>query len=197
MKEIWKDIEGDEGLYQISNLGRVKSLGRIDNNNHKVKERVLKILSDKDGYSLINLYKNGKIKTHRVHRLVAIAFIENPNNYPMINHLDENPKNNNMENLQWCTAKQNNNYGNHNKKVSSALKGKPKEKQHISKSRKNNPNKRKIICVTTGETFEFIADGARKYNINSSDISKCCKGKQKSAGKHPITKEKMIWKYLE
>ena len=197
MKEIWRDIQGYEGYYQVSNRGRVKSLERIDNNNHKVKEKILKMVSDKDGYLIINLYKNGKHKTCRIHRLVANAFLENPNNYPQINHLDENPKNNHVNNLNWCTAKQNNNHGKHNEKVSNALKGKPKEKQHILKLRENNPNKRKIICITTNETFDFIADGARKYNISSSDIVKCCKGKHKSAGKHPITKDKLIWKYLE
>lgn len=195
MEEIWRDIKGYEGKYQVSNLGRVKSLERTDNNNHKVKEKELKIISDKDQYSIINLYQNGKNKTCRIHRLVASAFIPNPNNYPVINHKDENRTNNRIDNLEWCTSKHNNNYGSHNKKVGKALKGKPKSKQHILKVRENNPNKRKVKCLNTNEIFEYIVDAARIYNICQSDITKCCKGKNKSAGK--IDGKPARWMYYE
>ena len=110
MKEIFKDIEEYEGLYQISNLGRVKSL-------KYGKERILKPAKDKKGYLYVCLYKQGKMKIYRVHRLVAQAFIPNPNNLPQVNHKDEDKTNNASSNLEFCDAKYNNNYGNHNKKM--------------------------------------------------------------------------------
>ena len=115
MKEIWKDIKDYEGLYQVSNLGRVKSLERLaksNNNNYRiVKKKFLKKYEDKDGYIKVSLNKNAKSKAYAMHRLIAEAFIPNPNNYPCINHKDENKQNNNLENLEWCTVKYNNNYG--------------------------------------------------------------------------------------
>ena len=107
MEEIWKDIEGYEGLYQVSNLGRVKSLKY----NKTGRERILKIDKNKNGYLYILLYKNNKRKHYRIHRLVANAFIENPNNYPYINHKDECKSNNNVNNLEWCSPKYNINHG--------------------------------------------------------------------------------------
>ena len=111
--EIWKDIEGYEGLYQVSSFGRVKSLKRFDSCNRLVQERVLKTSKRSKNleYLQVSLCKNGKIKNFLVHILVAKAFIENPCNYPMVNHKDENPNNNEVSNLEWCTAKYNNNYG--------------------------------------------------------------------------------------
>lgn len=115
MQEIWKDIRGYEGLYQISNFGRVKSLERLaksnNNNYRRVKENFLKKHEDKNGYIKVSLNKNNKSKQYAIHRLVAKAFIPNPNNLPQINHKDENKQNNNLENLEWCTAKYNNSYG--------------------------------------------------------------------------------------
>lgn len=113
MKEIWKDIEGYERYYQVSNLGRVKSLARIVKrkfNNYTVRERILKARPDKDGYKYLVLCISCKAKTFQVHRLVANAFIPNPDNLPCINHKDENPSNNCVENLEWCTYSYNNTY---------------------------------------------------------------------------------------
>ena len=107
MQEIWKDIRGYEGLYQVSNYGRIKRTLKT-----KPEGRILKPLIGKDGYLQINLSKNNSTKTQRVHRLVAIAFIENPNDYPIVNHKDENVKNNRAENLEWCDVKYNTNYNN-------------------------------------------------------------------------------------
>ena len=115
MKEIWKDIEGYEGIYQVSNKGRVKSLKRkicSNSNNHKyntLSEKLLK-LSGGGKYIQVILCKDGKTSAKLVHRLVAQAFIPNPNNYPVINHKDENKKNNDVRNLEWCTYKYNNEY---------------------------------------------------------------------------------------
>lgn len=108
--EIWKDIKDYEGLYQVSNLGRVKSLYRIDSSNHKVYEKILKT-RERHSYIAVDLHKEGKAKTFSVHRLVAMAFISNPDNKPQINHKDENKENNCVDNLEWCTVLYNNTYG--------------------------------------------------------------------------------------
>ena len=104
-KEEWRDIKGFERLYQVSSLGRVM--------NHK--GRIIKPYVDrrKEWYSYcrVGLWKDGKCRKHAVHRLVAEAFLPNPNNYPMINHKDENPSNNRVNNLEWCDCSYNLNYG--------------------------------------------------------------------------------------
>ena len=112
--EIWKDIKGYEGLYQISNLGNVKSL------KNKI---YLKPSIHKKGYLHCGLSKKGEKKQCFIHRLVAETFIDNPYKLPCVNHKDCNPKNNKIENLEWCTYKDNNNYKNHHLKrnISSAI----------------------------------------------------------------------------
>ena len=109
-KEIWKDIEGFEGLYQISNLGRVKSLGRYKKHYSKlvyVPECIRKPGIDKDGYEILPLNKKGNKITQKVHRLVAQAFIPNPDNKNEIDHIDCNKRNNKVTNLRWVTRKEN------------------------------------------------------------------------------------------
>lgn len=102
-KEIWKPVVGYEGLYEVSNLGRIKSI-----NLYAHKEPVILSTSQrKDGYLNIHLSKNNICKTYTVHRVVALAFIPNPNNLEMINHKDENRANNRVENLEWCSRKYN------------------------------------------------------------------------------------------
>lgn len=111
MKEIWKDIEDYEGLYQVSNIGRVKSVSKLVktrwNNFRKTKDLILETTKNHKGYKLVMLSKNNKIKSKQVHRLVAIAFISNPNNLPQVNHKDGNKQNNCVSNLEWCSAKEN------------------------------------------------------------------------------------------
>lgn len=113
MKELWKDIEGYEGLYQISNLGRIKSLRYWNGHNFKFGEKILKVTTQKTNSNsnyargVIRLFKDKVGKDFKVHRLVAKAFIPNPNNYEVINHIDGNPLNNKVENLEWCTQKHN------------------------------------------------------------------------------------------
>ena len=118
-KEIWKDIQGYEGLYQISNLGRIKSLERmiITSNNitKKISEKILKPCLRKNGYYSIVLQKNNKSKYYTIHRLVAKEFIPNPNNLPQVNHKDGNKLNNNINNLEWCTNSDNTQHGYDNK----------------------------------------------------------------------------------
>lgn len=111
MKEIWKDIKGYEGLYQISNLGRVKSF-RESTKYGMQKEYILKPSLINSGYYVVTLYATNKRKRKfQVHRLAADAFICNNNNFPCVNHKDENKLNNCVENLEWCTYQYNNNYG--------------------------------------------------------------------------------------
>ena len=111
MEEIWKDIKGYEGLYQVSNLGNVKSLPKIRNTgllnakSYKTKEKILKTGGKR--YEIVVLYKNKKPKTFPIHKLVAEYFLENPNNYYCVNHKDGNKLNNNIENLEWCTISEN------------------------------------------------------------------------------------------
>lgn len=106
--EVWKDIEGYEGLYQVSSYGQVRSLDRIVNSQWGLKSsrkgRTLKWVVDKRGYAKVSLSKEGKIFPTYVHRIVAQAFIPNPFNYIVVNHIDENPLNNKVSNLEWCTT---------------------------------------------------------------------------------------------
>ena len=127
--ETWKNIKGYEGLYQVSNMGRVKSLERTiikkDGRKQTVKERILKGTPDKDGYLKIGLScSTGKQKCFQVHRLVGEAFIQNPDEKPQINHINEIKTDNRACNLEWCTCKQNINHGSRNERVAKAL-GKP------------------------------------------------------------------------
>ena len=182
--EEWKDIEGYEGMYQISSYGRIKSIPRRTANGKCKYERILKQQTDKRGVKRIGLHNNYKKKTFQVHRLVAEAFISNPNNLPDINHKDENPSNNKIDNLEWCNKEYNNNYGSRNKKISEAHKG------------TNNYNCVKVKCVTTNEIFDCMTEAANKYNISQAHITHCCQGKREHAGKHPVTHEKLKWAYM-
>ena len=112
MEEVYKDIEGYEGLYQVSNLGNVKSLV---NNKGVAREKILKPVINK-GYKRVHLCKNKTIKNFSVHRLVANAFLPNPHNFPCINHKDECKINNVISNLEWCTHKYNLEYNNGQKR---------------------------------------------------------------------------------
>ena len=162
-KEIWKDIEGFEGLYQISNMGNVKSL-----NYHRTgKERIMKGRKDKDGYLLAHLSKDGKAKNYQIHRLVAIAFIPNPDNLPVINHKNEIKSDNRVSNLEWCSYSYNNSYNDKGKKIGEKL-SKP------------------VLAIhkINGLILEFSStmEAERETGINNGSIIQCCQGKRNSAG---------------
>lgn len=128
MTEIWKAVKGYEGLYEVSNLGNVRSLDKVIKSKHNGttlrKGRILTpFYEEKKGYYQVALTKDGKVKKYRVHRLVAIAFLENPFNYTDVNHKDENKINNNVDNLEWCTRKYNNNYGTKRERIRKAMMG--------------------------------------------------------------------------
>ena len=106
-EEIWKDIEGYEGIYQVSNIGRVKSLPRYSPQNHFLPERILNGFVHDYGYPVVDLYKDGLRKRFYVHRLVAIAFVPNPRNLDEVDHIDRNTSNCRADNLRWCTHVEN------------------------------------------------------------------------------------------
>ena len=157
--EVWKDIEGYEGLYQVSDYGRVKRIG------YK-KERILKPGRLKNGYLQVILYKNGKQNHFLVHRLVALTFISNPNNLPEVNHKDEDKTNNKFENLEWCDRKYNINYG-----------------THIQR-RSEKRSKPVIQYSKSGEfikEWKSVIDVQIQFGYYHSSISRCCNEKRKSA----------------
>ena len=153
--EIWRDIPGFEGLYQISNLGQVKSI------RYK-RFKILKQITKK-GYKYARVYKDGKQHYLRIHRIVAMVFIDNPKNYPIINHIDENKGNNCVDNLEWCTVRYNNNYGSGSKKRA--------EKRSIP-----------VACFRSGKMVKIYPSvkSTREDDFKPGAVSKVCRGQMYS-----------------
>ena len=164
-KELWKDIKDYEGHYQVSNWGRIKSI-------KFGKERILKPVTDRHGYLLVSLWKNNKQKTYKVHRLVAEAFIPNPYNLPQVNHKDENPLNNNVNNLEWCNSKYNCNFGTRIERIS-----KRRSKTVLQYDLEGN------FIKEWKSTHECGRNG-----YDQGNVAACCQGKLK---KHKDS----IWRY--
>ena len=176
--EIWKDIENDEGCDQVSNLGRVKSLERdvyFPNGTlmRHMEEKILVQRIDKYGYVRVDLHLNGKIKTILTHRLVAEAFIPNPENKPQINHRDEVKTNNVVENLEWCTSKYNINFGTRNERMI---------QNRRSYKFGNAPSAKPVFCEELNKTFDCAKRVEEELGIWGTSILKVCKGKGKTAG---------------
>ena len=172
--EEWKDIPGYEGFYQVSSYGRVRSVDRIDSENHFRESRIM-VQNYLRGYARVGLRKGEGQKMHFVHRLVANVFIPNPDNLPQVNHKDENPGNNFASNLEWCDTRYNINYGRRNRKVSEKMVGKT-----------NTPGSKQVEQQTkSGEhlnTYKSLAEAERETGVLSENISAVCRGKQKTAG---------------
>jgi len=175
MNETWKDITGYEGLYQVSDLGQVRSLkfGKV---------RILKPGHNTDGYLKVILCQSGNKRNVLVHRLVAEAFIPNPLKLPVINHKDENPVNNVVTNLEWCTHRYNMNYGTCNARRSAKLKG-----RYV-----NGPCAKAVIQYDKSGNFvrkwPSVNEVQRQTGFAQSHISKCCRGELRSAYGY-------LWKY--
>ena len=169
MKENWKDIKGYEGIYQVSDRGRIKNVRT---------GRILKPMLA-GAYLYVGFWRNNHKKCYKIHRLVAEAFIPNPDNLPQVNHKDENKLNNNLDNLEWCTAKYNSNYGTRSKRS--------------NEKRKNNKSQSKPVCQYSldGELIKVWPSAmeiTRQLGYCVSHISECCNGTLKRY-------KKFIWKY--
>ena len=175
-KEIWKAVDGYEDYYEVSSFGRVRSVDRMETLSNGVKRlrkwSMLKIRKNKNGYLQIQLWKSGEGKTVNIHRLVAEAFIPNPDNLSEVNHKDEDKTNNHVENLEWCDSKYNKNYGTAIQRAA--------EKHKILFS--------KPVLQIDLEANQIIAEypsaieAGRQLKLNQGSISACCNGKRKTAG---------------
>lgn len=178
-EEMWKDIKGFEGKYQVSSEGRVKSLARkfVDNFGHKqnIKERILKVRTNIQGYKKVTIYDiYGKRKSLSVHRLVCEAFHPNPDNKPEVNHIDEDKSNNRACNLEWVTSKENCNHGTRIERISKT---------------KRKPVAQYTLDGELVRIWESVAEVSRQNGFDSSTISKVARGKEKKAYNH-------LWKYI-
>lgn len=165
--EIWKDIPKYEGYYQASNLGNIRSISRVTVKNQKILGKILKkYANNRNGYETVTLGLDGKTKKVLVHRLVAEAFIPNPNNLPEVNHKDENKLNNRLENLEWCDRKYNTNYGTRNKKAA---------------KKKFKAVNMYTLDMKFIRRFESLKEAGEYVNGNPCNIAQNCKQLSKSS----------------
>lgn len=164
--EVWKNVLGYEGLYQVSNLGRVKSLVRPYRNE----ERILKQKDNGFGYLYVTLCKNGKMKNYRVNRLVALTYVPNPHNYKFVDHINGNKTDNRVENLRWVESYDENvrNEITHYRMT------------HANRTRVSKPVEQIDANGNIVAIFESAADAGRKLNICDVPIRKCCRGLEKT-----------------
>ena len=177
--EIWKDIAGYEGWYQVSNMGRVRSLDRITSKNRLIKGEIRKLSVTQHGYLNVSLNKNGVSKTYSVHKLVATAFLENPENKPCIDHIDTCKTNNKVENLRWVTHREN---------INNSL-----TKKHQKEAKK----KYMVWCEELNELFDSVEQASIDLGISIQDIRDNCNGKLEVCGKHPLTFEPLHFIYID
>ncbi len=164
MKEVWKDVVGYEGLYKVSNLGNVFSV-------YAKRQKALN--KSKHGYLMVQLWKNNIGKHHSVHRLVATAFIDNPQKKPQVNHIDEDKTNNAAYNLEWVTQTENHNCGTINERISKSLINEPKH----SKPCRMLDEEENVI-----EEFPSVREASRKTGINVSSIRDVLHCRKQHAG---------------
>lgn len=190
MKEIWRDVPKYEGLYQVSNLGRIKSLERrVPIKNGKFtryyKECILSKVLGKRGYYVVSLGRRAQNKT--VHRLVALAFIPNPKNKPCINHIDGDKLNNNINNLEWCTYSENNLHGLRTGLITPPWKGKFGKKHHRSKAVEQYSLDGNYI-----KTFDSISEATEFAGLKSPSLISACASHKKSQ----LTAGGYKWEYV-
>lgn len=180
MNEIWKDVRDFEGIYQVSNLGRLKALERevlvCGGATRRIPEHIIKPMKCKNGYYEASFSLKQRRTVRLLHRVVADAFIPNPFNLPEVNHKDENIANCRADNLEWCTSKYNANYGTRNARMMVLRKTK-----RVAQRTKDGEF---INC------FKSIADAERVTGVDNTTITRACKGKQKTAGG-------FVWQYVE
>lgn len=189
--EIWKDIIGYEGIYVISNQGRIASLNRVQKDKNGKEKRyngkMLHLHPNSSGYLRVQLKRDGTIKHHFVHRLVAIHFVENPHSENIIvNHIDSNYLNNNASNLEWTTYKGNMEHA----KANGRLRRTTKWLQNLRES--NERNGRSVIGtnIETGETVCFVClNDSRMSGFDPACVCDCCQGKR---NKH----KGYTWRYV-
>ena len=183
--ENWKDIKGYEGFYQVSDLGRVKSLERdVYCQNgivRHIEEKILVPNLNNKGYQYVGLSKNGKRKGMLVHRLVALAFIPNLENKSQINHKNEIKNDNVVENLEWCTASYNNHYGTRTARA---------VQNHKYPKLGNHPKAKAVFCEELNKKFDSIRRAEEELGICRMSIGKACRGERNTAGK-------FHWKYAD
>ena len=193
MQEIWKDIKKYEGLYQVSNLGKVKSLERFTKNNkintigYIKKQKILKLDLLNNGYNTCELYKNNRRKKFYIHRLVAETFIPNPENKPQVNHINGIKTDNRVENLEWVSAKENIKHGWKNELYKNVLKSLIENSRRSKKV--NQYDKQGKLINTFSSTVEAEKKLKEKgVKINSKNIRAVCANRRKTAGG-------FVWKY--
>ena len=179
--EIWKPISGYEGFYEVSNLGRIRSLERIvecsDGRKRKIKDRTLKGSSYSGGYSGVTLHKDGCAKFVNIHRIVAEAFVPNPLEKEEVNHKDENPSNNHASNLEWVTHKENLNFGTRTERARKAIvEAQGRAVWQLSRDGE-------LVAE-----YESLSAAGNATGTHVANITKCAKGVYKTAGGY-------IWKY--
>ena len=168
--EHWRDMVGQEGLYLVSDYGRIKGFP----NRKKPYIHILKVHRNRDGYCSCYFRIDGETKSRSIHRLVALAFLENPNKYPVINHKDENKENNTFENLEWCTQKYNCNYGTFKEKKSKAA---------VERGWTHPVNKYTLEGVFVC-SYKSIVEASKADHANVTGISNCCNYKMLSANNY-------------
>ena len=192
-KEVWKDIVGYEGFYQISNIGRVRSLDRIikyrDGRVNHTKGRIIKPFINTTGYKTVLLIKERSKKHKLIHRLIAEMFIPNPYNKPCIDHINRVRTDNRIQNLRWVTHKENMNNELTKKHLRVAHRGRKATEETKMKLREINTRNKRVLCVETGIVYISTMEAGRQTQICPSSIVECCNGKRKSAGK-------FHWRYL-
>lgn len=170
--EVWKEIKEVDGVYEVSNKGNLRSKDRFvkvcGGGKRLLKGQIIKPAKCKNGYYEAQLHYKGKRYIWLLHRLVALYFIDNPHNYPEVNHKDENISNNDANNLEWCTSKYNANYGSRNQRCKEKVIRKPVRQLSLD--------------GTIVKVFRGVKEAMRETGIDDSQIIRVCKGRNLTAG---------------